>query len=123
MNCNKNKMKSEIYDDYCIFLGKNQNENEYLLECTKNGRGMCRDYVGVVYWFHVDCKPSPHVILHARFKPTGKMIKEAAVFLKENSKYKSEKKVVIKCVNRKYVHQTNIPGSVTLSHDGFVIRI
>lgn len=116
-------MKSKIYEDYCIFLGKNQLENEILLEKTKDGKGMCKDYNGTIYWFHLSGRSSAHVILQSRDKPTGKMLKEAAVFLKENSKCKSEKNVEITFMKREFVKQTKYKGTVYLQKNGYIMTI
>jgi predicted ribosome quality control (RQC) complex YloA/Tae2 family protein len=109
-------MKSKIYDNYCIFLGKNQLENEMLLEKTN----YCD---GTIYWFHLTGRPSAHVILQSHNKPTSKMIKEAAVFLKENSKCKGEKKVEITFMKREFVKQTKFAGTVYLKNNGRTMTI
>ena len=111
-------MLSKIYDDYCIFLGKSQSENETLLNMTRDGQGPCKDYIGTMYWFHLAGRSSSHVILQSKNKPTHKMIKEAAVFLKENSKYRSERKLEILYINRKHVRQTRIAGAVVMQNRG-----
>lgn len=117
------KMLSKIYDDYCIFLGKNQLENEALLNMTRDNQGPCKDYQGSIYWFHLAGHSSAHVILQSRDPPTRKMFKEAAVFLKENSKYRNERKLEIVFINRKYIKQTKIPGTVIMKNKGFTINI
>lgn len=71
-------------------------------------------------WFHIENLPSCHIVMKRPMKPMvkkelQKMYKQCAVLCKANSKYKSDKNVVIIYTTIKYVTKTDIVGSVLVA--------
>jgi predicted ribosome quality control (RQC) complex YloA/Tae2 family protein len=74
-------------------------------------------------WFHIDSLPSCHVVadlsnLEIEFhkKQLSKIAIQGALICKENSKYKSNKKIAIIYTKIENITKTHIPGKVIASN-------
>jgi predicted ribosome quality control (RQC) complex YloA/Tae2 family protein len=95
----------ESADTYTIQVGRNAKENTLL--CNTHHDKEC-------LWFHVWNHPSPHGFLITD-TPTEELIQKTAQLVKQFSKFKTFAKITIEYIPIKYVHTTNIDGTVTLS--------
>ena len=71
-------------------------------------------------WFHVEGKPSGHIIASipedTNKKELQAIVKQGALLCKQVSKYASEKNLTIVYTQVKDLTKTNIAGSVLLAH-------
>jgi predicted ribosome quality control (RQC) complex YloA/Tae2 family protein len=71
-------------------------------------------------WFHLEDKPSPHIIAKIQDNLTKKelsyIVKQGALLCKSYSKYKSEKKITINYTNISNIKKTNVIGSVDITN-------
>lgn len=108
-------MKKITYEDYTIFIGSNAVENWELIKKANQ-----RDI-----WLHVDCGPSPHVIIEYNKSNSEviprKIIHYAAVLCKENSKYSDNKALKIIYTDIKNVKLSDIVGQVTTRKSKMII--
>ena len=78
-------------------------------------------------WFHVEGKPSGHVIAKIQEVSTvGKkelsaIVKQGAVLCKSISKYAAEKNLTIVYTRVKDITKTNVPGSVLLAKQKTIV--
>ena len=78
-------------------------------------------------WFHVEGKPSGHVIAKIQeISTVGKkelaaIVKQGAVLCKSISKYATEKNLTIVYTRVKDVTKTNVPGSVLLAKQKTIV--
>lgn len=78
-------------------------------------------------WFHVEGKPSGHVIAKIQEVSTvGKkelaaIVKQGAVLCKSVSKYSTEKNLTIVYTRVKDITKTNVPGSVLLAKQKTIV--
>ena len=100
-------MLEVTFKDYKIIIGKNQHENDELVNNAEPDD----------YWLHLSNYPSPHVIIQNPNKKRihNKIIKQAAYQLKINSKYKNIQNIDIDITKIKHIQQTNKPGMVTIN--------
>lgn len=71
-------------------------------------------------WFHLEDKPSPHVIAKIQDNLSKKelsyIVKQGAILCKSRSKYKSEKKIPINYTNVGNIKKTSVIGSVDITN-------
>ena len=97
-------MIEHIFNNYTILIGKNEEENDTLIDNSKPND----------YWLHLSNYPSPHVVI---INPTEKrihhkIIKRAAYLVKIYSKYKTLPKVDIDVSKIKFIEKTEKKGMV-----------
>lgn len=98
------------YDNYQIFIGKNKHENDDLIKSSSPND----------IWFHLEDYSSPHVVVKLKdTKLTKKIIVQASLFVKENSKYKSQKNVTVIWCKIENIILTNIPGNVIIRNNNY----
>ena len=76
-------------------------------------------------WFHIEGRPSAHVVAHIpegfTKKTISQIVKQGALLSKIISKFSSEKNVEIVYAKIKDVEKTEIMGSVILQHSKKII--
>ena len=92
------------FRNYHIIIGKNEEENDTLVEEAKPND----------YWLHLSDYPSPHAIIKNPNEKRihHKIIKRAAYLVKINSKYKSLSKVDVDVTKIKFIERTEKKGMV-----------
>lgn len=102
-------MRSYLYNNVKIFMGKNAQENSDLVS----------QYNSIdATWFHLHDLPSSHVIIEKTLKELNdEEIKFCANLVKFYTKYKKEwqNKYFVDMVSTKNVKLTSKPGLVTIS--------
>uniref|UniRef100_A0A6C0J6J5 NFACT RNA-binding domain-containing protein n=1 Tax=viral metagenome TaxID=1070528 RepID=A0A6C0J6J5_9ZZZZ len=93
-------------------LGQNAKENHSLIDDADPND----------WWFHLDDLPSGHCIVE-KLELNKNIINQAAVLVKENTKYKTLQKVKVTYLQIKHIKKTKNPGEVTLLKKGNVIII
>lgn len=93
-----------------FYVGKNAQENFDIIDMANEND----------LWFHLNDYASCHVVgvinhLRLNKKELSYIIKQGAILCKNNSKYKSEKKISIIYTNISNVIKTKIIGNVSLS--------
>ena len=93
-------------DDFVIRVGKNQQENQAILESSQ----------GDDFWVHMADFPSAHAVIshEEHHKPSMRVLKQAALLIKERSKQKNLGKVKFTCTKRMHLQQTKTPGLVVV---------
>lgn len=111
MNSNAKKNIKEIFipslnKSITFFIGKNASGNWNIID-EADSEDM---------WFHIEDRPSCHVIAHILFNLDKReqkyVIKQGALLCKQNSKYKSERNLKISYTKVKNVKKTEQVGSV-----------
>lgn len=92
------------FRNYDIFLGKNQEENDTIVDNANPDD----------YWLHLSDFPSPHAVIANPSKKRihHKIIKHAAYLIKINSKYKSYSKLDVDVTKIKFIKKTEKKGMV-----------
>ena len=93
-------------------LGQNAKENHSLIDYADPND----------WWFHLNDLPSGHCIVE-KLELNKNLIKEVALIVKKNTKYKDIKKVKVKYLQIKNIKKTKNPGEVTLLKTGNIIII
>ena len=101
-------MIEEQFRGYSIQIGKNENENDELID-----KSSPEDY-----WLHLSSVPSPHcVILNPNKKKIHiKIIRHAAYLTKKYSKYSHMSKVEVDVSKIKFLTKTNKKGLVVVTN-------
>lgn len=103
----KDKLEKHIFEDYIIYVGKNNIQNEYIAHKLGKDNDI---------WLHVQKAPGSHVIIQNRTNVTvpENVIEYAASLAASFSKLKNNSKVNIDYCDVKYVkkHPSNKPGLV-----------
>ena len=108
-------MKEFQIKNFTFKLGKNKFENDKLID--ESG-----DYD---IWFHINNLPSSHGILftNSSNKVDRAILKICCLFLKQNSKYKSEKKLEIIVCKISNIRKTKNIGEVIIGKNFKIITI
>jgi len=98
--------EDQIFENNIIRIGGNAEDNDKIVAEAKQ----------TDYWFHLANLPSCHVIISVdKNNPiTKQMIKYCAYLVKENTKYKNFKEVVVNYTLIKNVKRTKEKGKVIL---------
>ena len=107
----KDKLEKHIFEEYIIYVGKNNIQNEYIAHKLGKDNDI---------WLHVQKAPGSHVIIQNRTNVTvpENVIEYAASLAASFSKLKNNSKVNIDYCDVKYVkkHPSNKPGLVIYTH-------
>ena len=108
-------MKEFQIKNFTFKLGKNKFENNKLIDESE-------DYD---IWFHFNNKPSSHGILFTNKsnKVDRAILKICCLFLKQNSKYKSEKKVEIIVCKISNIKKSKNIGEVVIGKEYKIFTI
>ena len=101
-------MIEEVFKNYTIKLGRNQDENHELVRNAEPDD----------YWLHVSEYPSPHCIIvnPSKKRIHQKILKHAAYLTKKHSKYSHISKLDIDVTRIKFIETTDKKGLVTVSN-------
>lgn len=109
---NKIKPKSIDKDNYTIFYGTNNRENEYITFKLADKEDI---------WLHVKDIPGSHVIIKNKgdMEINEDILVEAAIVAVKNSAVKSDERVLVDYTKKRYVKKPNgsKPGFVIYTHD------
>lgn len=97
------KIVNENWNDWEIYIGKNNRQNDYLISKIARGEDL---------WLHIKDFPSSHIILKptgAQKTPPDELLLYAAGLVKENSPLKNAAKASVIYTKRKYLKKP--PGA------------
>ena len=108
LNHHKEIMIEEVFKNYTIKLGRNQDENDELVKNAEPDD----------YWLHVSNHPSPHCIIvnPSKKRIHQKIIKHAAYLTKKYYKYANIAKLDIDVTRIKFIETTDKKGLVNVSN-------
>lgn len=102
--------------DINYLLGQNAKDNFNIIDISKEND----------IWFHINGEPSCHVIaileenIKYNKKELRQIITQGALLCKENSKYKSMKKLDMVYTNISNLHKTEVIGTVSVSNSKLI---
>ena len=98
-------MKEIQIDDYILKIGKNAKENDELISSSE------KTYT----WFHLSDYPSCHGVINCPLKDlTKKIIFIVACYIKNNTKYKNLKNLIVDYIELSNIKRTADLGKVLL---------
>lgn len=98
-------MKIVTIDKYILKIGKNENENDSLLNESDENH----------IWFHLANLPSCHGILNCTYDNLSpKIVFIAACQIKKNTKYKKSRDIKVNYTELKNIEKLEKPGLVKL---------
>lgn len=112
---------------HTIFVDKIKSSVTFLVGTCAEENGDLIDLVNPYdLWFHVEGRPSCHVVTQLQEEPTwtrkerGYVVRQGALLCKQMSKYKAEKNVAIVFTTIENVEKTEVVGSVMTKNCGHI---
>ena len=107
-------MKTIKIDNYTFRIGKNSKENDDIIETSKNDD----------IWFHLTDYPSCHGVIDCPMKDlTSKIIFICASNIKNNTKFKKIKNIIVSYIEIENVSRTSVSGQVILKKNPRKIKV
>ena len=103
----------ELYDDLIFNIGKNAQDNWYLIDHSVAGD----------IWIHLHNHPSGHVIIEKTKEITDEHILYGCELCKEHSKLKHKRGVKCSVLDRKYIKKGKAKGEVKLLETPRIVKV